>query len=657
LLRFDALVACWSGSKWRYNIDPFTPIGISIVSTTPLERHLAAIVAADVAGYSRLMGADERGTLAALRAHRKELIDPLVAAHKGQIVKTTGDGLLLTFASVVEAVSCAVALQGGMARRNREIPAAQHIEFRIGVNIGDVIVEKGDVFGDGVNIAARLEQIAPPGGICLSEDAYRQVRGKLDIPFTDLGEQELKNIASPVRVYRIEPATAAAAEAVPVAVAAGRRWPLPAMAGSAVALAVVLLAAAWLALFGDRPEVAPVGKPAQPVTSAIPIIAVLPFANQTGDEGQDYFADGVTEEVINALGRFNTLRVIGRNAVLRYKKKPPTQDEVTSELGASYLVSGSVRRAANRVRIAAQLTEARAGTVLWGDRYDGELADVFEFQDMIARRIAGTLAASITQVESRRSLDQSKPNPNAFDLVLRARALGHAASRTINRQFRELISKAIELDPNYSAARALFAEALRSQAILGWTEFPDRELSRGEEEARKAIALAPDQPDGYRALGRILLDRTEYEQAQNALRRAIELNPSDAGALGVWGAVQSFTGQITGAIETLDLALKLDPTLEPNLVFDLAVTYYLARRHEDALRIAERGLARYPDFPVFNAPAAAAAAQLGRKEQAARHISELRRRVPQFDPERFGTRFNDPLHRAYLKEGLRAAGL
>jgi adenylate cyclase len=627
------------------------------VSTTPLERHLAAIVAADVAGYSRLMGADERGTLAALRAHRKELIDPLVAAHKGQIVKTTGDGLLLTFASVVEAVSCAVALQGGMARRNREIPAAQRIEFRIGVNIGDVIVEKGDVFGDGVNIAARLEQIAPPGGICLSEDAYRQVRGKLDIPFTDLGEQELKNIASPVRVYRFEPATAAAAEAVPVAVAAGRRWPLPAMAGSAVALAAVLLAAAWLALFGDRPEVAPVGKPAQPVTSAIPIIAVLPFANQTGDESQDYFADGVTEEVINALGRFNTLRVIGRNAVLRYKKRPPTQDEVTSELGANYLVSGSVRRAANRVRIAAQLIEARAGTVLWGDRYDGELADVFEFQDMIARRIAGTLAASITQVEGRRSLDRPKPDQNAFDLVLRARAIGHGASRVVNRQFRELVGKAIELDPNYATARALFAEGLRAQAILGWTEFPDRELARGEEEARRAIALAPDQPDGYRALGRILLDRAEYEPAQDALRRAIEINPSDANALGVWGAVQSFTGRIAGAIETLELALKLDPTLEPNLVFDLAVTYYLARRHEDALRTAERGLARYPDFPVFSVAAAVAALQLGRKEQAARHIAEVRRHLPQFDSELFGTRFNDPQHRTYLKEGLRAAGL
>jgi TolB-like protein len=256
------------------------------------------------------------------------------------------------------------------------------------------------------------------------------------------------------------------------------------------------------------------------------MIAVLPFANQTGDDTQDYFADGVTEEVINALGRFNTLRVIGRNAVLRYKKKIPTQEEISSELGANYLVAGSVRRSGQRVRIAAQLTESRAGTVVWSDRFDGELADTFEFQDNIAQRIAGTLAASITLVEGRRSLDQPKPNPNAFDLVLRARAVGHWSTRTANRRFRELIAEAIALDPNYAAARALLAEALYSQAILGWTEFPDQELSHGVEEARKATALAPDQPDGYRALGRILLARAEYDQAQNALKRAIEINPT-----------------------------------------------------------------------------------------------------------------------------------
>ena len=627
------------------------------MSPASLERHLAAIVAADVVGYSRLMGADEKGTHLALQGHRKELIDSLIAAHKGHIVKTTGDGLLLRFPSVVEAVSCAVAMQSGMAKRNQGFPAGDRIEFRIGVNIGDVIFDKGDVFGDGVNIAARLEQIAPPGGICLSEDAYRQVRGKLDIPIADAGEQNLKNIAEPMRVYRIEPSVAAAFDAPPRPVESKRRWRGQATAGAAITVAVILAAVTWFALFRDRPDVSRTAVPSKPIAvSAIPIIAVLPFANQTGDDSQEYFVDGVTEEVINALGRFNTLRVIGRNAVLAYKKRPATQQEIASELNANYLVEGSVRRSAKQVRIAAQLTESRAGTVMWSDRFDGELADIFEFQDTIARRIAGTLAANIAQVEGRRSLDQPKPNPNAFDLVLRARALGHASTRTANRRFRELIAEAIELDPNYAMARALLAEALYSNAVLGWTEFADRELSRGADEARKAIALAPDEPDGYRSLGRILLARTEYDQAQNALRRAIEINPSDANALAAWGAVQSFSGQVAEAIDSLQLALKLDPTLEPGYVFDLAVAYYLARRHEDALRIAERGLARYPDFPMLNAPAAAAAAQLGRKEQAARYVEALRRRLPILNLDTLGSRFKDPAYPAYLQEGLRLAG-
>ena len=625
-----------------------------------VERHLAAIVAADVVGYSRLMGADEKGTLLALKQHRAELIDRLIAAYKGRLVKTTGDGLLMTFGSVVDAVSCALAMQSGMSRRNQDVPPDRRMEFRIGVNIGDVIIDKGDVFGDGVNIAARLEQIAPPGGLCLSEDAYRQVRGKLDVPIADMGEQTLKNIATPVRAYRIEPDVTAAFAGVPPPDEQENRRPVRLLAAAAVAIAFVLAGAAWFALTRDRADTAQTAQTAPPsmpaMATAMPIIAVLPFANQTGDGAQEYFADGVTEEVINALGRFNTVRVIGRNAVLRYKKQPPTQEEITSELGASYLVVGSVRRSGQQVRITAQLTQARDGTVMWSDRYDGDLTDIFEFQDTIARRIAGTLAANITQVEARRQLENPRPNPTAFDLVLQARAIGHGTSRTANRQFRELITKAVKMDPNYAAAHALLAEALGTQIILGWTEFPDRELSRAVAEAQRAIALAPDQPDGYRALGRIHLNRAEYEQAQNALKRAIDINPSDAGALAAWGAVQSFSGDVDRAIEPLELALKLDPMLGPTQVFDLAAAYYLARRHEDTLRVAQAGLARYPDFAMLNAPAAAAAAQLGRKEQAALYADTLRRRVPSLDADTMGSRFKNPAHREYLREGLKLAG-
>lgn len=625
------------------------------MSMEHVDRRLTAILAADVVGYSRLMGADEEGTLAQLTEVRRVLLEPRIAEHRGRIVKTTGDGMLVEFASVVEAVRCAIKIQRAMAERNAAAPRGKRIELRVGVNVGDIIIEGEDIFGDGVNIAARLEQIARPGGICLSEDAYRQVRGKLDTPVADGGEQHLKNISHPVRVYRIEPSVGFSGVARSLSATPTRKWLARAVLGAA--LAVTLAGFTWYVLFRDRPDLSKSAEPAKSIAvNGIPIIAVLPFVNQTGDVNQDYFADGITEEVINALGRFNTLRVIGRSAVLSYKQRAPTREEIASDLGANYLVAGSVSRTDKRVRIAAQLTESGSGIVKWSDRYDGELADVFDFQDAMARQIAGTLAVNIAIAEGRRSLAQPRPNPNAFDLTLQARALGHASTRTANRRFRELIAKAIELDPNYAAAHALLADGLYSQAILGWTEFAERELSRGADEARKAISLAPNEPDGYRALGRILIARTEYDQAQNALKRAIEINPSDATALATWGTVQSFSGETAAAIESLQLALKLDPLLEPNYVFDLAIAYYLAGRHEDAMRVAERGLAHYPNFAMLNVPAAAAAAQLGRKEQAAGYVEAIRLRLPFLDLEALGSRFKNPSHPALLREGLKAAG-
>jgi len=494
------------------------------------------------------------------------------------------------------------------------------------------------------------------GGRIVSESTLSSRINSARSAIGDSGEQQqwIRTIARKgVRfVGEVHERPGSAAPDVPKA------WPVRTTA-AAIAVAAILAAAASLALFGARPNLSrTAAPPAKPIAAGtMPIIAVLPFINQTGDDSQEYFADGVTEEVINALGRFNVLRVIGRTATQRYKKQSPAQGEIASELGANYLVEGSVRRAGQRVRIAAQLTEARAGTVMWTDRYDGELADLFEFQDTIARQIAGTLAANIALVEGRRRRDHPRPDQSAYDLVLRARAIGPALSRTNNRQVRELMSKAIELDPNYAAAHALFAEALRSMALLGWTEFTDRELTRGEAEARKAIALASNEPDGHRALGRILLARGENEQARNALKRAIEINPSDANALAAWGLVQSYSGEIADCIDSLQLAMKLNPMLEPNFVFDLAVCYYLVRRHEDALRIVERGEAHYSDFLMFNALAAAAAAQLGRKEQAARYVEALRPFLPLLDLDRLGSRFKDPAHHAYLREGLTLAGL
>lgn len=527
------------------------------------ERRLAAIVAVDVVGYSRLMGEDETETLQVLRAHRAELIDPLISKHNGHIVKTMGDGLLLEFRSVVDAVACALEVQRAMIERNSEVPADRRVEFRVGINIGDVIIEEGDVFGDGVNIAARLEQFAKPGGICLSEDAFRQIRGKLEVEALDAGEQRLKNIASPIRVYRIDPTSNAPSRRRVGRLGTHRFHGIRiTILGGAMIIVMFAALAFWFAMGLDAErsrqaqEVAPEESTA---VHDIPLVAVLPFANQTGDEGQDYFADGITEEVINSLGRFHTLRVIGRNAIFPYRKLSATQTEVASELGARYLVDGSVRRSDSRVRISAHVTDAVVGTVLWSDNYDGEITDTFQFQDSIAHQIAGTLAASITRIEARQRLDTPRPAHNAFDLVLRARAIGHETSRTANRQFRELVTAAIEIDPRYATAHALLAEGLYSQALLGWTEFADRELTRAEDSARRAITLAPDQPDGHRALGRIHLIRGEYVQARNTLRQAIGINPSDSNALAVWGLVRCYDGEINGGIEALELALEHGP--------------------------------------------------------------------------------------------------
>jgi adenylate cyclase len=628
------------------------------LSEERVQRRLAAILAADVAGYSRLMGVDEEGTLAALKAHRRELIDPAIAAHNGRIVKTTGDGALVEFASVVDAVRCAIEFQREMAERNAGVPGTKRIEFRVGVNVGDIIIDSGDIYGDGVNVAARLEALAEPGGICISRAARDQVRDRLDFALEDLGEQAVKNIARPVRVFRIRAGTGKnpanpETPAAPSPPHAFRRRRVAAYAGLALALAALIVAGAW-----SVPGLMGGGRPAATRSGHVfPVVAVLPFANESGDKAREYLADGMTDDLINGLGRFNSIRVIGRNAVLPYKTRPATQSEIASQLGATYVIQGSVRTAEHRVRIAAQMTDARDSTVLWTNRYDGEMSDIYHFQDTIAREIVGTLAARIANMEKVRVNEQRRPNDDAYDLVLRARALGHSTSRVANRRFRELIAKVIEMDPNYSVAHALMSDALYSQSIFGWTEFPGSTLNRGEFHARRAIALAPDQPDGYRALGRILGARGEHTQAQKELHRAIELNPSDASALAMWGVGESYGGHLKSGIEALELALKFDPTLDASFVFYLALDYYLERRHEDAISLAERGIARYPEFAMFNVAAAAAAGQLGRTSQAQRYSSEIRRRLPQLDLGTLGSRYDDPQVGAYINDGLARAGI
>jgi adenylate cyclase len=403
-------------------------------------RRLAAILAADVAGYSRLIGADEGGTLQALKAIRAELIDPTIAAHNGRLVKTTGDGLLVEFGSVVDALRCATEVQAGMAERNTAVPADKRIEYRIGINVGDVAVEDGDIFGDGVNVAARLEASAEPGSICVSARVQEDAAGKLDLTFDDLGEQALKNIARPVRAYRVATGAMSAREAETPALA------LP-----------------------DKPS-----------------IAVLPFANMSGDPEQEYFADGMVEEIITALSRIRWLFVIARNSTFTYKGQTVDVKQIGRELGVRYVLEGSVRKAAGRVRITAQLIDAIAGAHLWADRFDGLLEDLFDLQDNVAASVAGVIEPALQAAEAARTTGRPTTDLTAYDLYLRAFALVAPSNSHASDALR-LLEQAIVHEPHYAPALALAAVCCSVLVSDGRSEDPDVDTARGLDFARRAL--------------------------------------------------------------------------------------------------------------------------------------------------------------------------
>src|SRR6516225_1335542 len=413
-----------------------------------VERRLAAILAADVAGYSRLMGTDEEGTLERLRALRRELLDPKIAERRGRLVKTTGDGLLVEFASVVDALRCAAEIQAAMAETNAGSPADKRIELRVGINVGDIVVEDGDIFGDGVNVAARLEGLAEPGGICVSARVQEDAAGRLDLAFEDIGEQQLKNIARPVRAYRVATAT-----------------------GSAT----------------TRPS-------ANPPLPDKPSIAVLPFQNMSGDPEQEYFVDGMVEEIITALSRVRWLFVIARNSTFTYKGRAVDLKKVGRELGVRYVLEGSVRKAGQRVRITAQLIDALTGTHLWADHFDGSLEDVFELQDKVAISVAGVIEPALQAAEIRRSSDRPTSDLTAYDLYLRALANWPWTAREQMAKALDLFEQAIARDPHFAPALAHAAVCHARRRLDGYTEDPQTTQRQAARLAEQALALAGDDP-------------------------------------------------------------------------------------------------------------------------------------------------------------------
>jgi adenylate cyclase len=590
------------------------------------------------------MQQDDQATVRAL-TERRAIFAERVAARRGRIVNAPGDSILAEFPSVVDAVECAVDIQTEIAARNAAVPEPdQRMQFRIGINLGDVIVEGDGIYGDGVNIAARLESLADYGGISVSASAYDQVRDRLAYRFIDRGEQQVKNIARPVRAYAVD---LSASGVAPRRKTLPRRKAVSILAVLVVVVAVVVAAALqWTRLFQKQPE-------AQAAT-----IAVLPFANHSADPKREYFSDGLTEDMINALGRFSGIRVIAHNTVQSYKARTTTPEQISRELGVRYVVQGSVREADGRLRVGVELSDAMKGTLLWSERYDGQGMQVFEIQDRIVRDIAGALAVKLTALEQQRAASKPPENLEAYDLVLRARELLRAVERSANREARGLIAQAIKLSPNYAEAHAARSYAEFQRAVFGWMEDPAEALRRSEEAARRALAIddAGANARAHAMLGNIHTLTGTYEAALGHADRALELNGSDALAHSLRGGILLWAGKIDESIAASEAARRFDPRLSSEGIFNLVLAYYLAGRYREAVQ-ASAAVEPNARTVLLRAVHAAALAQLGDAEGARREAAEVRRLHPFFDVKLFGTRLVNPAHVAKAQEGLRKAGL
>ena len=594
-----------------------------------VERRLAAILSADVEGYSRLMGDDEVATVRAITEYRV-LIASTVAGHGGRVVDAPGDNVLAEFASVVDAVQSAVDIQRELESRNAALPETRRMRFRIGINLGDVIVEGDRLYGDGVNIAARLESLADGGGICLSGTAYDQIEGKLPFGYEFQGEHSVKNIARPVRVYRLHLDPSAAPG--PRAHARSARLAKPIAA--AVAIVVLLGAAGWAGWRWLRP----------PESAGLPLpdrpsVAVLPFSNLSQDPAQEYFSDGVTEDLITGLSKVSGLFVIARNSVFTYKGKAVKVREVGRDLGVRYVLEGGVQRSGSRVRITAQLVDATTGYHLWAERYDREVNDIFALQDEVTQRIVGAMAVKLTEAERRRLGRLPTGNPEAYDLVLRGHEERRLTTRDGNAEARRLFHKALDLDPNYAAAYLGLAWThLQSWQFL-WST--DREgLERARELAERAIALNDSLVGAYHALGQIYLWMKQHDRAVAQAEQAVALAPNDADGYETLAETLCWSGRPEEGITAIRHAMRLNPRYPYFYDWTLGHGYYLAGQRQQALDALAQALKGNPNFLPAHAYRAVLFTELGRTKEArqeweqAGHLSggvsmaNLRERLP-----------------------------
>jgi adenylate cyclase len=580
-----------------------------------VERRLTAIMAADVVAYSRLMGADEEGTLAQLKTCRRELVDPKIAEHRGRIVKTTGDGMLVEFASVVDAVRCAVEVQRGMGERNADVSPDSRIEFRVGINLGDIILDDEDIYGDGVNIAARLEAMADPGTVCVSAGAWEQARGKMAFGADDLGEHQLKNIERPVRVFRIarSPSETSGIK--------GKPWPLP-----------------------DKPS-----------------LAVLPFQNMSGDPDQEYFTDGIVEDIITALSGVRSFSVIARNSSFTYKGKTVNVKQVGRELGVRYVLEGSVRKAGNRVRINGQLVETESGAHVWAHRYDGDLDDVFALQDEITAQVVTAVEPRVQAAEIERLSRKKSEDLTAYDLYLRALWGLRTRTKESFTRSRDLLQTALRHDPDYAAAWALLGDCIGRSVLFGWLEDTERGIQDACDAAQRAIASDPN--DGTilaLAAWAFAILAGKVDRACELAIRAVELHPNSAVVLTQCGWAFLYVGDLERAIEFFRIAQRLDPLYTSRLYLPgMAAAHFFAKRFEDCERLSRQTVEETPSLTSAWRFLATSLVHLGRIEEARRAIARLLEVQPNSSVSRTAktSKFrHEWMIKLYL-DALRAAGL
>jgi len=629
------------------------------MTTQEVKRKLTVILSADVKGYSRLMGADEEGTLRTLTAYR-EIMSAFIQQHQGRVVNAPGDALLAEFESVVDAVKSAVEIQRELVKRNEKLPAERRMEYRMGINLGDVMVDGEAIYGDGVNIAARMESLADGGGICISGTVYDQVKNKLPLGYQFLGEQTVKNIAEPVRVYRVlmEP------EAVGKVIGEKKVKPSQLQRTALIVGAILIVSAAAFAVwkFYIRPtpsvEVASKEKMAFPLPDK-PSIAVLPFVNMSSDPKEEYFSDGITEEIITALSKVPYLFVISRQSTFTYKGKPVKVKQVSEELGVRYVLEGSVRKAGDKVRITAQLIDAITGHHLWAERYDRDLKDIFALQDEITMKIITALQVKLTQGEQAAMIGKGTKNLEAFLKCLQSLASLTRHTKEGNAMGRKLAEEAIALDSKYPRPYVALAQTYMLDILLGTTESPERSMAKALELLKKAIALDDSEAAAHGVLGYLYAMMGQHDKAIAEAERSVSLNPNDASNLTRLSFVLNNTGRAEEAISVLKSVRRLNPTPPQAYYVQLSMAYRLTGQYKEAIETAKEALKHVPNNQLACLQLVTAYSMAGQEQEARAAAVEVMKINPKFSLERYAKTiyFKNQADTEKTIEALRKAGL